>query len=633
MPESPRVYPTIGLFIGAVVAVFATQGDLSAKALPGTPGLSPRAAETNDNRKPAGRLVNGTLTIHLEAREIMWYPEGKNAPGIPNYGFSEMGKNVTVPGPLIRVPAGTVVRAIVHNALPKMMRMRGLEDRGSAAPDTFDIPAGATRELTFRANTPGTFFYWGRTEENLVGRGVTFDSQLMGALIVDPPGVRADPRERVLVLTLFEDTLRTIPKPDEKEVFAINGHSWPFTERLTYTVGDTVRWRVINFTVAQHPMHLHGFYFDVDSKGNAARDTVYTERQRRKVVTEAMGGGTTMKMSWIPTRPGNWLFHCHLIFHIDASLKLADPHTMAGHKANHAEDGMAGLIIGLLVKPKTGSGLPAEPVALSKMRVYVNERANVYDGKPGYAFVLQEGKSAPAPDSIVFPSSTVVVRKGEPTEITVVNRTREMVSVHWHGIELNSYYDGVGDWSGWKKTTAPVIAPSDSFVVRMTPDRAGTFIYHTHVDETVQLTSGLYGPLLVIEKGQARDTAERIFLLGDGGPQRDKPKFVNGTAKPGPVNLSAGHSYRFRFISISAGATKRVRILSDTTLINWRPIAKDGADLPPTQSTPRPADLSLMVGETVDVEMLRGSPEELTMEIMAISRAGTVVTKIPVRVR
>ena len=57
---------------------------------------------------------------------------------------------------------------------------------------------------------------------------------------------------------------------------AINGLSWPHTERLTYTQGDSVHWRVVNFTEIDHPMHLHGFYFRLDVEGqrrDATRST------------------------------------------------------------------------------------------------------------------------------------------------------------------------------------------------------------------------------------------------------------------------------------------------------------------------------------------------------------------------
>ena len=49
-----------------------------------------------------------------------------------------------------------------------------------------------------------------------------------------------------------------------RNALAINGRSWPYTERIEATVGDSVRWRVINATARPHPMHLHGFYFRID---------------------------------------------------------------------------------------------------------------------------------------------------------------------------------------------------------------------------------------------------------------------------------------------------------------------------------------------------------------------------------
>ena len=49
----------------------------------------------------------------------------------------------------------------------------------------------------------------------------------------------------------------------------INGLSWPHTERLAYAQGDSIHWRVINFTELDHPMHLHGFYFRADRRATA----------------------------------------------------------------------------------------------------------------------------------------------------------------------------------------------------------------------------------------------------------------------------------------------------------------------------------------------------------------------------
>ena len=69
-------------------------------------------------------------------------------------------------------------------------------------------------------------------------------------------------------------------------------------------------------------------------------------------------------------------------------------------------------------------------------------------------------------------------------------------------MELESYYDGVHGWGGTGQQVTPMIEPGGSFVVRFTPPRAGTFIYHTHLHDNRQLTSGLYGAMIVAEPGE-----------------------------------------------------------------------------------------------------------------------------------
>ncbi|HVT40634.1 MAG TPA: multicopper oxidase domain-containing protein [Gemmatimonadaceae bacterium] len=590
-------------------------------------------AVANDNRHPAGHLVDGVLTIQLEAREVLWYPEEKPGASIPLYAFGEAGEPARVPGPLIRVPAGTRVHATVRNTLTKPLRLRGLQDRSSGMLDSIVIAPGATEDFQFRVDVPGTYYYWGRTESNFrpPGPGNIRDGQLVGAFIVDPAGTRPWPGERVLVITLFNDTLsslgvkaeraqrvlrRELIPPDNWFTVTVNGRSWPHTERLAYAVGDTVRWRVINAAGAPHPMHLHGFFYDVDARGDAQRDTIYTPGQRRKVVTETIRGGSTMAMTWVPTRPGNWLSYCHLVPHIDPALRLTQ---QVAHDAsapmNHAEQGMAGLVMGIRVAPAKGMTVAAAEAPRRRLRLFINQREHVYGDQPGLSYVLQDGPIPPAPDSIRIPGSTIILHQHEPTEITVINHTSQETTVHWHGLEVESLYDGVGDWSGAGNRLATPIARGDSFVVRLTPHRAGTFIYHTHLDEATQLVSGLYGALLVLPENAPPDTTEHLFLFAVGGPSDEARATVNGSEAARPIELRTGIAHRFRFINISPLDERLVRLSGGSELQEWRALAKDGADLPSTQATPRPASVVLQPGETFDVEILRQRPESLTMEI------------------
>lgn len=360
-----------------------------------------------------------------------------------------------------------------------------------------------------------------------------------------------------------------------------------------------------------------------------------------------------MEMSWLPKRAGHWLFHCHFIAHISpeqhlreaAELPAAIAHlrTLGPDPGSHgsahrfAFERMAGLMTGIVVSDPEGKGLREDAtVTRRRLRLYANAREGYFGKHPAFGYVLQEGGEPPASDSIRIPGTPILLTRDEPVEVTIVSRVPHPISVHWHGMELDSYYDGVPGWSGLRDRIAQAIPPGDSFVVRFTPDRAGTFIYHTHAEEAEQLSSGLYGPLIVLEPGQLYDPGtDRIFLLGWGGPGADAPPFLNGSADPPPVELVRGKTYRFRFINITPSHNQRVRLLRGEDTAEWRRYGKDGAAYPAYQAIAVPADQFLGAGETYDFEMTPVVPELLTLEVTTFLRGGQppTVMRVPVTVR
>jgi len=95
---------------------------------------APDSIGANDNRRSAGTLKNGVLTVGLEARTGVWHPEGNGGRGLEVAAFAESGKSLSTPGPLIRVSVGTEVRATIRNRLDKPLivygfgKMRGMAD-------------------------------------------------------------------------------------------------------------------------------------------------------------------------------------------------------------------------------------------------------------------------------------------------------------------------------------------------------------------------------------------------------------------------------------------------------------------------------------------------------------------------
>ena len=599
-----------------------------------------RAAQANDNRVPAGRLASGTLTVALELRETIWTPGGSRGRAIPMFAFAEAGKGASIPGPLIRVPAGTNMQMLVHNLLDRRAVVHGLHDH-DGVPDSVVLAAGEERTITFRAVTPGTQFYWARTQS--VGRviGRREDSQLVGGFIVDAAGSRPLAAERVFLISVFDDSVHAAGFPEDHfQAFALNGRSWPNTERLSYALGDTVRWRVINASDHIHPMHLHGFYFSVASRSTELRDTVYAAAGRRDAVTESLRHASAVSLAWVASRSGNWLYHCHMVSHIATALRLdtvaKTMHVGADIAHAHVEDMMSGLVMTIAVRDRAGVGTVSarrEMAAPKKtLNLFVTERPASAGELSARSYVLQQGQARPAADSVVRPGTTLVLHQHEPTEILVTNLMQRATAVHWHGLELESYFDGVAGWSGTTTRSAPLISAGKSFAVRITPPRAGTFMYHTHVDETTQLKAGLFGAFIVLPEGVAtRDTSERLLMLTEAGlEQPDLPRGAQGIQQV--ITLGVGVTHRLRIVSIPAVIPMQVRLLRDTTTIRWRPIAKDGADLPAAQAVERPALDIFAAGETQDVEVRWMHAETLTLEI-ALLPAKRIVFRIPVIVR
>ncbi|MGA0569539.1 multicopper oxidase family protein [Variovorax sp. VNK109] len=85
------------------------------------------------------------------------------------------------------------------------------------------------------------------------------------------------------------------------------------------------------------------------------------------------------------------------------------------------------------------------------------------------------------------PGPTIEVVEGDRVRLFVTNRLPEHTTVHWHGQRLPNGMDGVGG------LTQPQIPAGKTFVYEFTARRPGTFMYHPHADEMVQMAMGMMG--------------------------------------------------------------------------------------------------------------------------------------------
>src|SRR5688500_15243000 len=177
----------------AWIRVALTGMCLAVVATPSFAGSDLPRIRWNDNDRPAGTVVDGVLTLRLELVRGEWRYLGDDRPGVQVLAFREIGRDPENPGPMIRVPLGTQIRVTVSNPLDVPLVVHGLATRRVADMDSLVVPAGEEREARFVADVEGTYYYWGTT----TGSRLVFeepdsrlfeDSQLNGALIVDPPG-------------------------------------------------------------------------------------------------------------------------------------------------------------------------------------------------------------------------------------------------------------------------------------------------------------------------------------------------------------------------------------------------------------------------------------------------------------
>jgi manganese oxidase len=358
-----------------------------------------------------------------------------------------------------------------------------------------------------------------------------------------------------------------------------------------------------------------------------------------------------MSMSWSPDRPGNWLFHCHFALHLHPdSLSAAadDPH----------QRDMVGLVLGVNVANRSGVRAAVQPTPVRHLRLLAvadsihpserrsQERATsstplhqfAADSVPSMHFVLEEHGHRVETGRDFSPEIDLI--KGVPVSIMIVNHLGEPTSVHWHGIEVeDSYVDGASGFSGAGQRLTPAIAPADSFEAVFTPPRSRTFMYHAHLDELREELGGLEGALIVRDPGDAPAVDDHVFFLKGLLSDTAHPREINGETNPDTVVLHVGLPARLRLINLSTADPVPAFVLTarpdttltggkDTMIVNWRPVAKDGFDLPRAMQALRPARQVISMGETYDFEYMPQRSGTLRLEV----RTSQLLVRVPIRV-
>jgi len=171
------------------------------------------------------------------------------------------------------------------------------------------------------------------------------------------------------------------------------------------------------------------------------------------------------------------------------------------------------------------------------------------------------------------PGPTIEAVEGDKVRIFVTNRLPEHTTVHWHGMLLPSGMDGVGG------LTQPHIKPGKTFVYEFQLKKSGTFMYHPHADEMVQMAMGMMGLFIVHPRDPEFMRVDRdfAFLLNafDIVPGSYVPK-VNTMLE---FNLWAWNSRVFPGIDhLVVAKGDRVRVRIGNLTMTAHPIHMHGYD-------------------------------------------------------
>jgi len=208
---------------------------------------------------------------------------------------------------------------------------------------------------------------------------------------------------------------------------------------------------------------------------------------------------------------------------------------------------------------------------------------------------------------------TIEAVDGDRVRIYVTNRLPAPTTIHWHGFHVPNGMDGVAG------LTQRSIEPGETFRYEWTLTQHGTFMYHPHHDEMVQMALGLMGMFVVHPRRPASPLPDRdfVYLLSEWamtpGVERPDPNEMtdfnvltfNAKVFPATAPLVArmGDRVRIRIGNLSGMDHHPIHIHGTS----FHVIATDGGEIPPTAQWPETTVL-VPTGSTRTIEFLATNP-------------------------
>jgi manganese oxidase len=295
------------------------------------------------------RMKDGTKEFHLVAEPVV----REMAPGMKAHLW---GYNGSSPGPTIECVEGDRVRIYVTNGLPEPTTIHW---HGVIVPNGMDgvggltqpqIEPGKTFVYEFEMKKSGTFMYHPHADEM-----VQMAMGMMGIIVVHPknPAFMQVDRDFVFLLNAFDiDPGSYTPKVNtmlDFNMWCFNSRVFPGIDPLVVRTGDRVRVRAGNLTMTNHPLHLHGYHYEVTGTDGGW----IPESARWPEVTTDVAIGQIRAFEFNAVNPGDWAFHCHKSHHTMNAMGHDVP-TMIGVDQSKVNAAISKLVPGYMEMGSTG---------------------------------------------------------------------------------------------------------------------------------------------------------------------------------------------------------------------------------------------------------------------------------------
>jgi FtsP/CotA-like multicopper oxidase with cupredoxin domain len=210
------------------------------------------------------------------------------------------------------------------------------------------------------------------------------------------------------------------------------------------------------------------------------------------------------------------------------------------------------------------------------------------------------------------PGPTIEAVEGDHVRVFVTNKLPEHTSVHWHGMLVPNGMDGVGG------LTQPHIPVGKTFVYEFELKKSGTFMYHPHSDEMVQMAMGMMGMVVVHPRDPALHRVDRDFVFVMSSYDVTPGASLPNVAEMTDFNMWTWNSRVFPGIDVlPVGLGERVRIrMGNLTMTNhpihlhghdFRVTMTDGGWVPETAQIPE-ATTDVPVGQVRAIEFIADAP-------------------------